>query len=108
MPNEDDDKYLGIPDFLKRAPTPANLAPGDIQRPIVTADGNTTDAETAPSPESPQPKPFENFRVDPAEIETKIQVEADRRWRNWQPSREHLTRPRKSFFLREVRKEFYP
>ncbi|MDE2106831.1 MAG: hypothetical protein KGL39_56975 [Patescibacteria group bacterium] len=92
MPDEDEDDdekddKLGIPDFLKRAPnTPKNQA-----------------AEIRPSADV-----FDKFRVDPAEIETRIKVEADRRWRNWTPSREHLTRPRKSFFLREARKEFYP
>ena len=50
---------------------------------------------------------FAQFRVDPEEIEVKIRLEADRRWRQWTATKEHLTRPRKSYFLRQVRKEFY-
>lgn len=32
-------------------------------------------------------------------------VEADRRWRNWQPSPEAMTRPRKAVFEKQVREE---
>lgn len=110
MPDEHDeeDDKLGIPDFLKRAPdTPKNQA-AEIREPSVTASGNEATPVVPEVISAPSADVFDKFRVDPAEIETRIKVEADRRWRNWTPSREHLTRPRKSFFLREARKEFYP
>lgn len=51
---------------------------------------------------------FAHFRVDPAEIETKIATEADKRWRNWMPTKTDRKRPRKSAYIKQVRKEYYP
>lgn len=51
---------------------------------------------------------FMQFRVDPAEIETKIKTEADRRWRNWVPTKTDRKRPRKSWYEKQVRREYYP
>jgi hypothetical protein len=44
----------------------------------------------------------------PNEIESKIRHEADRRWRAWVPTKEHLSRPQLRYYLKQVRKEFYP
>jgi hypothetical protein len=46
--------------------------------------------------------------VDPDEIERKIKTEADRRWREWMPTKTDRKRPRMSVLIRQVRKEFYP
>lgn len=50
---------------------------------------------------------FEKFRVNPDEIEQQIRIEADRRWREWLPTKTSRRRPRKSWYEKKVRKEFY-
>jgi len=91
------DDGLDIPPCLKRGKD--NVPPFGKTEPLL---------QEAPLQTPAPSEPFDNFRIDPAEIESQIRIEADRRWRNWTPTKESLTRPRKSVFIREVRKEFYP
>jgi hypothetical protein len=51
----------------------------------------------------PQPMPTKKYRE---ELETSIKVEADKRWRNWMPTKTDRTRPRKSTYIKQVRAEF--
>ncbi len=51
---------------------------------------------------------FSHFKIDHSAIEAKIKKEADKRWRNWMPTKTDRTRPRLSTYVRLVRKEFYP
>jgi hypothetical protein len=51
---------------------------------------------------------FAKFRVDPDEIERMIRAEADRRWREWLPTKTDRKRPRLSAYVKQVRKEYYP
>lgn len=106
---------LEIPTFLLRGHPDCKVSASPPAWP-------TSRTPTAPAPAAPvsdgsssgeSSKPpgtldFSQFRVDPAEIETKIKAEADRRWRNWMPTKEDRTRPRKSWYEKQVRKEFYP
>jgi hypothetical protein len=72
--------------------------------PAVPGDGGSAGSESAISLTTD----FEKFRVDPQEIETTIKREADRRWREWLPTKESRKRPRLSWYVRQVRKEYYP
>lgn len=69
--------------------------------------GETSSTSPPSSASIPSSDEFAKFRVDPAEIETKINREADRRWRAWVPTKEDRTRHRKSWYVKQVRKEFY-
>lgn len=117
---EEEWKDLEIPKFLRRTDTTEKVSPAPSARAPATAaaasagntSGETTSAPTKTPPVTAMPGAtgnFEQFRVDPEEIESKIKAEADRRWRNWKPNRKDLDkRPRLSTFLKQVRKEFYP
>lgn len=120
-PTEDPWAHLEIPPFLRRvegsktptAPsTPASMpsTPRSATAPAAAASaGATSGVNTgATMLAGVTGCMFNQFRVDPEEIESKIRHEADRRWRAWVPTKEHLSRPRKSYYLKQVRKEFYP
>lgn len=106
---------LEIPKFLRRTEPVASVSTTPLGSPPATVPAAAASAGT---PSGPPSSPvtvsgvtggmFDQFRVDPEEIESKIRHEADRRWRAWVPTKEHLSRPRKSYYLKEVRKEFYP
>jgi hypothetical protein len=55
-----------------------------------------------PAPAAPAAQPSSD---PPIAYSSSIAVEADRRWRIWQPSPEHMTRPRRASFEREIREE---
>lgn len=133
---EDEWKNLEIPGFLRRtsgkkpSPSSTSAAPPPTARsdalptpgtscpdaPASTASspaGKTPGTPSRPEIEKPTAPPsttkdeWQCFRVDPDEIETKIKVEADRRWREWMPTKESRKRPRLSVYIRRVRREFY-
>lgn len=83
-------------------PTPATAAAAAV------SGGSSSGSKPNNNPGVTGTFDFNQYRVDPAEIETKIKSEADRRWRNWMPTKEDRKRPRRSWYERQVRKEFYP
>lgn len=109
-PTEEDPwKDLEIPPFLRRVAGKTTEIVGPARAPAATSSaggpsGPTSDTKVIPGLTGA----FDHFRVDPNEIESKIKQEADRRWRAWVPTKEHLSRPRKSYYLKQVRKEYYP
>lgn len=113
------DDGLEIPKFLLRNADGSFTFPGALAGDVsasgpepATGDGGASVAQSQSDDVAPpEPEPtdeFARFRVDPSEIETAIQQEADRRWRNWTPTKGEakLTRPQKRAFVRDVRAEF--
>ncbi len=69
----------------------------------------TSGGQSGTEPSSPiETDEFSKFRVSPDEIASKINKEADRRWREWMPTKTDRKRPRKSWYVKQVRKEYYP
>jgi hypothetical protein len=118
---------LEIPKFLRRdastttltAPSTPTSTPStrkSATAPAADASGGATSGASTSAPIQTPPVSvmpgatgnFEQFRVDTDEIESKIRHEADRRWRAWVPTKEHLSRPQLRYYLKQVRKEFYP
>lgn len=123
-----------IPPFLRRETTAtagtttkktrSGCAPGSTPSPSVNApaaavsagktSGRASKPETPtstgdPSAASSTSDLFSQFKtVTPEDIERKIRHEADARWRAWMPTKTDRHRPRMSFYIRQVRKEFYP
>ncbi len=96
-----DDPYadLEIPEFLRRA---AAIPPARTGVPITNtiADYKPTDPLPAFVGE------IVRAVIDPKEIlRRKIEVEADRRWRSWLPTKHCNKRPRLGTFRKQVRKE---
>lgn len=111
---------LEIPAFLRRSTTgsASSTPPGTRSRPkSATApavgasggevSGSRLSAPTVSGMTGTASMDFSQFRVDPTEIETKIRQEADKRWRNWMPTKESRARPRLSTYIKQVRREFY-
>ena len=113
---------LDIPTFLRRGhpdcavstiiyvspppskpPVPAPLVSGYVGGPT----GTGSSFESAQFTTLGATGDFSQFRVDPDEIEQKIRLEADKRWRNWMPTKTDRKRPRKSWYMKQVRKEYY-
>lgn len=110
-PTEDPWAHLEIPEFLRRTDPVVAPGPTHAHAPIANTSGGAKSGTGQVSTHGVMAGAtgnFEQFRVDPEEIESKIRHEADRRWRAWVPTKEHLSRPRKSYYLKQVRKEFYP
>lgn len=120
-PTEDPWAHLEIPPFLRRVegsktltapstPTSTPLTQKSATAPAAAASAGSTSGATtgATTLAGATGGMFDQFRVDPEEIESKIRHEADRRWRAWVPTKEHLSRPRKSYYLKQARKEYYP
>lgn len=104
---------LEIPAFLRRTDTtPSEARPAPTKNaptpPAVGSAGGPSGGSSSTAAAGITGGMFDHFRVDPEEIESKIRHEADRRWRAWVPTKEHLSRPRKSYYEKQVRKEFYP
>lgn len=107
----------GVPEFLRRK------EPSCIPQPVMPK--HIHSLGQTPRPPAPVPfvgeetgskiglesyskgDEFARFRVDPDEIEQQIKLEADRRWREWLPTKLSRHRPRKSWYEKQVRKEFY-
>lgn len=104
----------GHPDCVIGRPQPtASAQAGSTPTPqmnVTAPDAGASAGSTSGSAPSTTPAgidEFSRFRVDPDEIESKIRHEADRRYRDWTPTKAQPKRPRKSVFERQVRKEFY-
>lgn len=111
------------PQFIRTGPSPptslANATAPAAASGGGKRNGSASNAKTLNStpPTAPAPiiaaDPFAQFKtVTPDDIERQIRREADRRRREWMPSKgdkkENRKQPRLSFFIRQVRKEFYP
>lgn len=109
---------LEIPAFLRRT-EPTLTAPSTPTSTVSPAKAATAPAADASagftsgestsesSPAGVTGGMFDQFRVDPAEIEAKIKREADALWRNWVPTKTDRKRPRLSTYIKRVRKEYY-
>jgi|GEM_PF-3773253 len=87
-PTADD---LEIPDFLRRSKDEPKATPAPEPVPQNPASNDAEKQGTAePAVRTP---------------ESEIKAEADTRWRNWMPSREHPHRPRLQTYIKIVRKE---
>lgn len=110
---------LEIPPFLRRTeatltapstPTSTVSPPKAATAPAAGVSGGYTSGVNtpAPNPAGLTGGMFDQFRVDPEEIEAKIKREADALWRNWIPTKEDRKRPRLSTYIKRVRKTYYP
>ncbi len=106
--------FLRNPDntFKWKSPTtvaPKTSAPATASAPSAASPGGETSGMPSSMPSGSPGGGFDQYRVvSPDEINTKIKQEADRRWREWMPTKTDRKRPRLSTYVRQVRKEYYP
>lgn len=111
---EEEWNALEIPTFLRRTeptltapstPTSTVSRPKAATAPAAAASAGSTSGATTnvSSPAGMTGGMFDQFRVDPDEIERKIKAEAERLWYTW----EGPHRPRKSTLIKRVRKDYY-
>lgn len=116
--SEEEWNGLEIPAFLRRTaptliapstPTSTPSTPKSATVPDAAASAGSTSGESTsvPTTAGATGGMFDQFRVDPEEIERKIKAEADALWRNWMPTKTDRKRPRLSTYIKRVRKDYY-